>query len=310
MFIIVFFVVPLSFLAPLHAQVDIRDRLTPFIDNYTHLTEHTVQAYENLILKNEFLLAPELSNFLSDFTRSEYSKLLDKQFKSYVQDLPTLILIYKQKKTEVEQLIHQIEALYLNQLNIHFSHSVYFISALFNTDGFAFLTTDNHVAFALNFRVIHTYSKAQLKILLLHEFFHLIQNETQKINVKESQDSIGYRLIAEGFAVFASSVLAPEFKGNDGLYLMDATLPTEFNKYAQEIATALLNDWDQPQSQKDHYYFKGSKILDKPWPPRSGYAVGYYIAQKLSHTIPSKKLLSMDYEQLAPLVKAELRKFK
>lgn len=130
--------------------------------------------------------------------------------------------------------------------------------------------------------------------LFSHELFHVYHSQI----IKEQSEALYWALWEEGLATYVSRTLNPDLPENKICCLPDVSA---VRQVLPKIAGELLSKLDSTSQSDSARYFLGSQEnLDVP--ERSGYYVGYFIAQQLGK--------SRSLAGLARLQPAEVRKLE
>ena len=193
----------------------------------------------------------------------------------------------------------------MKQFNAELSFPLYLFSALIGTDG-CITEIDKGLGFALNFRRIQEYGEDELKIVIAHEFFHVYQHDLQKNENQGPRLERG--IFAEGWATYASSIISPGYP--DWKYISyskkDDQQYKEFQKYQKEIASEFLRLLNSDKYEDYRRFFNADVQYSKPWPPRSGYFLGYTVAKNLERKMKPKDIALMKYSEFQKILKGEL----
>lgn len=132
--------------------------------------------------------------------------------------------------------------------------------------------------------------KANLKILLPHEFFHLYDAEHAGVkNDGVMPDThITLPLYAEGLATYVSSVVSPGY--SDGQYLFQKNLGALPDSQLPKAARAFLADADvmtiNPEKHRvsrayKRWFYSSARKLQPGFPDRAGYWLGLHLIRRL-----------------------------
>ena len=117
-----------------------------------------------------------------------------------------------------------------------------------------------------------------LRVLFSHEYFHLYHNQVNPGFDAEPR-LIGHELWIEGLATYASSVIAGD---RDPVHLFyDPDLAKRYPGITRQIARVILERYDSTSKGDRIAYFQYGISPSAEIPSRSGYAVGYLVAQRV-----------------------------
>jgi hypothetical protein len=161
---------------------------------------------------------------------------------------------------------------------------------------------DGHPALVLGPDVIASYqSAAQLPVFLTHELFHRYHFAMAGFSDDlAEQDQLWRTLWAEGLATYASAQLNPERPLSDAWLL-----PRDLAERAAPLVPALVAELSPRLDAVDagmfgrFFEYGDASAQARGWPSRSGYYLGYLVAQRLAQRY--------SLQELAHLKGAELR---
>jgi hypothetical protein len=117
-----------------------------------------------------------------------------------------------------------------------------------------------------------------LRVLFSHEYFHLYHKQVNPGFDAEPR-LLGRELWIEGLATYASSVIADD---RDPVHLFyDPDLAKRYPGFTREVARVILERYDSTSKIDRMVYFRYGLSPSAEIPRRSGYAVGYLVAQRL-----------------------------
>ncbi|HEY1906893.1 MAG TPA: hypothetical protein VGG91_12675 [Myxococcaceae bacterium] len=141
-----------------------------------------------------------------------------------------------------------------------------------------------------------------LRPFLEHELFH-VHHEAL---LPDAPETVGQSLWEEGLATFVSDALNPGAT-HDEISVPDALIAAATPRIP-ELASRLLGHLDDPDSGPLYrQFFYGSLEATAEVPPRSGYLVGWKIAEAAGKTRSLAQLAAMTPAQSRALVEQELR---
>jgi|SRR5579863_1864082 len=138
--------------------------------------------------------------------------------------------------------------------------------------------------------------------LFSHELFHVYHEQI----IKQESDAIYWSLWEEGLATYVSRSLNPELPENKICCLPDVNA---VRPVLPKIAGELLMKLDSTsESDSARYFLGGRKNLDLP--ERSGYYVGYLIAQELGESRSLAELARLQPAAVRELEEDSLRRMQ
>jgi uncharacterized protein YjaZ len=261
---------PILFCLVASAQIQVVDHLSEFISRYEALPTKNQETVKDLILKNEQTHKSDFEEVYG-FDRADAGDAAEK----LITHFGALRSLHK----EFRALVFETETRYQKIFGIELTFPIQIWYSLGTSDGKT--TTLNKVdGFSINFR--YRYTAEELKIILAHEAFHLVQNTRYKND--PPSPLVEGTLIREGWATFASSLIFPGLP--DWKYLSyfkkDDAQFREFKKLDSEIRKSIAKDLDSNTWDVGKKYFSGDPKDSAPFPPRSGYYLGFMIAKHLA----------------------------
>jgi hypothetical protein len=171
-------------------------------------------------------------------------------------------------------------------------YTVYIAPTFGRMDG-AGRVVDGHPALVLGPDVIASYqTPAQLPVFLAHELFHRYHFTVAGFSDDLAERDLLWRsLWAEGLATYASARLNPDRPLADALLL-----PRDLAERAAPLVPALARTLEAKLDEVDPstfaLFFMGGDASAKArgWPARSGYYLGYLVAQRLAQRHPLPEL--------------------
>jgi hypothetical protein len=147
-------------------------------------------------------------------------------------------------------------------------------------------------------------TSASLPVFLSHELFHRYNFQAAGFSDDLAERDLIWRsLWAEGLATFVSARLNPSNPLSDAL-LFPKDLEARAKPFVPQMASELLAAADRVDPATFAKFFEvespGAKRLG--WPPRSGYFIGYLVAQDLGRRDSLSKLAHMQ----GPALRAEI----
>jgi hypothetical protein len=124
-----------------------------------------------------------------------------------------------------------------------------------------------------------------LRVFLSHELFHRYHYEVGGFSDDPAdRQEIWRALWAEGLATYASKVLTPGSSTGDAL-MLPKDLEARAGPMTRALATALLAAADRVDADVFRTYFTSGRadVTRRGLPWRSGYYIGYLVAERLAH---------------------------
>lgn len=149
--------------------------------------------------------------------------------------------------------------------------------------------------------------KAELTVLFSHELFHLYQSQFQpkgKPKNRQKGEVPLYELVwGEGLATYASKCLNPGIS-SEGIFL-GSTLEKDASPILAKLAKEILKNFDSGDTKVWQPFMAGAEGISEI-PGRSGYYVGYKVAEKLAKQASLKKLAQLKGQDLRKKMKKTL----
>lgn len=291
-----------------YAEIKIKDNVTPFISNYQHLTHKTPVNNKRFILDYEKAFQTSLSQIFYEGHRSTDDPEARQELNHYAAHLPELVAKYQQKIPEITEVIHEVDKKYQQLFDVKLKTKVYFYTTISQSDAVTTGGPNMGPIIALNLKTVADYSRDDLKILLAHEFFHVLQHQV-KLNIPDSE-KINENMFVEGWATYASSLVYPGlpdwkyisfFEKNNKQYL-------KFEADRPLIIKSILRDWNKSGHRSIQKYFMADIDASKPFEPRSGYYLGYVAAKRIASEQSPKAAALLTYDEYKRIIKPVLKK--
>jgi hypothetical protein len=149
-----------------------------------------------------------------------------------------------------------------------------------------------------------------LPVFFAHELFHRYHFQAAGFSDDLAERQPIWRALwAEGLASYASKVLTPGASESQALML-----PSDLAERAQpltpQLATVLLaaNDRIDPQIFRTYFTYGRADVAKRGLPWRSGYFIGYLVAEKLADRFSLGQLAHMKSDEAHGLIVAQLRR--
>ena len=140
----------------------------------------------------------------------------------------------------------------------------------------------------------------ELSPLVVHELFHVYHDEV----VPEDPGTIAWGLWQEGLATYVSRKLNPEV-AEEAVCCLPKIDPVKDE--LRRISIELLDNLDSKDQKVYARYFLGGQDIDIP--ARSGYYVGYRIAEEAGRTRALEELAELTPGEVRALEEETLRRF-
>jgi hypothetical protein len=292
-----------------YANIEVQDYTKQFIDGYKRLKTHSLNANKRYILHYETVTQPAISRIFFDGHPIPRDPRIDVCLRNYAANLPTIVKTYEQKAPEIEDITKEVQNRTQHLFGKEINAKVALATSVSETDAVTMGSDDGKKPIvALNMRVISQYSKDELKIVLSHELFHVLQHQIEKDH--SIAEPIAGNVYSEGWATYASSLVYPGFP--DWKYISYFTKNDEqFNRFQASrgaIIKNILHDWNSRQESKYDKYFSADPGASRPFEPRSGYYLGYMAAKAMAEKSSPVKVALIKYDDFKKQIKPLLRK--
>ena len=174
----------------------------------------------------------------------------------------------------------------------------------FNYDGATAALADDTPALMLGVPILaQAGDGVRDRVLFSHEYFHLYHDQVNRGFSAEPR-LLGHELWIEGLATYASSVIAGD---HDPVHVFfDADLARRYPGVAPQVARVMLERYGSTSKDDRSAYFRGGHRPSPEVPSRSGYAVGYLVAQRLGASRSLHDLAVLRGDELDRLVREAL----
>ncbi len=155
-------------------------------------------------------------------------------------------------------------------------------------------------------------NKISLRVFLSHELFHRYHYEVGGFSDDPAdRQAIWRALWAEGLATYASKVLTPGASTSEAL-MLPKDLEARAAPMTGQIAAALLAASDRIDADVFRTYFTsgGAEVTQRGLPWRSGYYIGYLVAERLAHRFSLAQLAHLRNGEAHRLVLETLRQLE
>lgn len=153
--------------------------------------------------------------------------------------------------------------------------------------------------FGVDFFAVEKGENADLTVLFSHEFFHLYHGQFHpelKNKLREKGEVPLFMLVwLEGLATYASQRLNPDVPLEE--IFLGQEITTEVIPKLPQLSKKIIDNFDNGSPDIWKPFLSATKISDDI-PPRSGYYVGYRIAEELGKKMSLRKLAELKGEDL------------
>jgi uncharacterized protein YjaZ len=276
-------VLALLFTSGAYADIKVEDYTKPFISGYKSAKNHSLHADKRYVVHYETVLHPKVCRIFFEGHSLPRDPRIDATLNDYAANLPSFVKEYEKKVPVIEKITKEVQDRTQKLFGKEIYANVVIAPSLSDTDAVTMGSSDDKRAtVALNMRVISKYSEEELKIVIAHELFHVLQHQLQKDHSNE--EPIAGNLFSEGWATYASSLVYPGY--SDWKYISYFTKNDhQFNKFESErkgIIKNILRDWNSKSDRKYDKYFSADLDASHPFEPRSGYYLGYMMAKAMA----------------------------
>lgn len=297
------------FIQAAQANIHVYDYTQEFVDGYHKLKHKNKYNNRKYLLHFELAAQPEISQIFFDGHPVPKDPRIEAILNDSANRLPEIIAAYEQKIPEVKAIVKEVEDRSQKLFGMKINANVVLSTSVSQTD--AVTTGDNtskYATVALNMREMMQYSKDDLRIVLAHELFHVLQHQ---IEVDHSaSDMIAGNLYSEGWATYASSLVYPGF--SDWKYISYFNKNDKqfkcFENSKKAIIHDMLHDWNSRNMRKFDKYFSADNYASHPFEPRSGYYIGYLAAKKMAENKPAVQVALIKYDEFKREIKPLLKK--
>jgi Putative zinc dependent peptidase (DUF5700) len=293
-----------------YANITVKDYTKGFVEGYKQLQKNDPATREKYVLNYELVKEPEVSRIFFDGHRIPRDPRIKISLHHYVKNLPELANAYQKKAPEIKSIASEVDERVQRIFGMKINAKILLSTSVSETDAVTMGSDDRHTypVVALNMREMVKYSKDELRIVLAHELFHVLQHQ---IEVDHSNtEMIAGNLYSEGWATYGSSLVYPGFA--DWKYISYFTKNNKqflrFEADRKEIIQHLLHDWNSKNERKYDKYFSANLDTSKPFEPRSGYYIGYLAAKTLAEKDPPVKVALIKYSDFKKQIKPLLKK--
>lgn len=291
-----------------YANIKIDDSTNQFIKGYQLLKIKNLPATKKYIIHYETVVKPSASRIFFDGMPLPRDPRIELTLNQYAKNLPSIIKQYQIKVPEIKAIVAEVQQRTQKLFGQEINANVILATSVSMTDAVTTGSNDNkYPTVALNLREVSNYSKDEIKIVLSHELFHVLQHQ---IEVDHSNNEpIAGNLYSEGWATYASSLVYPGYE--DWKYISYFTKNNhQFIKFEAEkpaIIKNILKDWNTKSERRSDKYFSADPFISKPFEPRSGYYIGYLAAKTLAKKSSPVQVALIKYDdyikQIKPLLK-------
>jgi hypothetical protein len=232
------------------------------------------------------------------------SKAFDEWFAKYRDRLVPHIDTVRALSETVATQLGEIDARFRRHFpDFHYDGDVYFIGSFGGFDGaLRTINGKRSLMFGLDLVAIIHGEGAKIEPIFDHELFHLYHHQFFH---SPDDGPVWAGLWEEGLATYVSRKMNPDASAKQIFGLPEST-PGRVRDNLSKVATAALHDVDSTDRDTYSKYFLGNKGDDVFPPGRSGYYIGYLIAERLGKTRSLKELAKMQPKEVRAAVGREL----
>lgn len=290
------------------ANITVHDYTAEFNQGYERLPKKDLAHLKKYILHFELVTEPQVSSIFFDGHPVPKHPRVEATLNQYAKNLAHYTTEYRQKLPEVKAIVAEVQQRTQKLFGIEINADVLLSTSVSETDAVTTGSADMKQAIvALNMREMSQYSKDELRIVLAHELFHVLQHQIEKDH--SNSEMIAGNIYSEGWATYASSLVYPGFP--DWKYISYFTRSDrQFKKFEadrKQIIHNVLADWNSHNELKYDKYFSANPDASHPFEPRSGYYLGYMAAKRLAEQVNPVQVALIKYDdyrkQIKPLLK-------
>lgn len=290
------------------ADVVVHDYLTKFNAGYRHLQNKDLKHSRDYILRYELVTEPRVSSIFFDGHPVPRDPRIEVLLNKYAQELPKYTVLYDQKVPEVKQIVSEVQERTQKLFGMKINADVLLSTSVSETDAVTTGGPDMTPIVALNMHEMSRYSKDELRIVLAHELFHVLQHQIERDH--SNSEMIAGNIYSEGWATYASSLVYPGYP--DWKYISyfnrDSHQFDKFQADRKDIIKQILADWNSHRESKYDKYFSANPDASHPFEPRSGYYIGYMAAKEMAQTNSPVKVALIKYDDYRKQIKPLLKK--
>lgn len=317
-------VVGLLFITQAHSRVRVIDHTIPLRNELSKLKNPSLEQIKQLVIDNEERFRKEnLNIFFKDqknqrkwvgaFEKGDYSRW-NQAYAAGITNVPRDL---EDVKTNLDQYEYAVGVIKKNagimdrRLSRLFGKSLdlnlYMTSAIAPTNALLCRTEKGTKDLCFNLFVTANLKPYEIQILLAHELYHLYESYVLNASIRDddlihvADSKILRKIYSEGWATYASSVLIPGKNESDYLF-QDVGV---FDQHKKVIYKKLLKYLDSNSDKVVARYVVGRSKKDG-LPIRSGYYVGFRMAQELAKTIGSGKVMRINYLEFVVVARKTL----
>ncbi len=180
---------------------------------------------------------------------------------------------------------------------------IYFLASARGFDG-AVREIDGKPALMFGIDVIaRVHGTDDLPAFFEHELFHRYHAQA----IGEGKDELWFHLWEEGLATYVSHALNPAVSESK-IFGIPPDLAEQARPNVKQIAAEMLKKTDSTSDDVNRRYFLGGSSAPTDIPVRSGYYVGYVIAENTAKTKSLIQLAHLHGPELHQIVLSELKK--
>jgi len=232
----------------------------------------------------------------------EFAKWFGKYHDRLVPHIDTVRVLSKTVATQ----LGDIDARFRREFpDFHYDGDVYFIGSFGGFDGaLRTMNGKRSLMFGLDMLAIIHGEGAKVEPIFDHELFHLYHHQF----FHDPEDApVWTQLWKEGLATYVSRKMNPDATAMQ-IYGLPESTPGRVRENLPKVAAAVLADMDKTDRETYSKYFFGNKAEDAFPPGRSGYYVGYLVAEVLGKTRSLQQLAKMRPDEVHTAIRTELER--
>jgi uncharacterized protein YjaZ len=305
--IILFPMITFLLITTAYADINVRDYTKPFINGFYHLKNKNKESYKKYILHYELVSQPKVCSIFFNGHPIPRDPRIEMMLNNYAASLPQLVHQYERKVPEIKSIVREVQDRTQRLFGMKINANVVLSTSVSPTDAVTTGSDGSIPMVAINLREMVQYSKDDLRIVLAHELFHVLQHQIERDHT--NSEMIAGNLYSEGWATYASSLVYPGF--SDWKYISyftrDNSQFLKFEAKRKAIINDLLHDWNSHNGRKFAKYFSADTSASRPFEPRSGYYIGYMAAKKMAEKKPPIQVALIKYKDFKKEIKPLLR---
>lgn len=291
------------------ANVVVHDYTKEFNNGYRHLKNKDLGHVRRYILHYELVREPRVCSIFFDGHPVPKDPRIEVLLEKYAKELPQYTALYDKKVPEIKEIVAEVQERTQKLFGVNINADVLLSTSVSQTDAVTTGGPDlKNAIVALNMHEMSQYSKDELRIVLAHELFHVLQHQIEKDH--SNSEMIAGNIYSEGWATYASSLVYPGYP--DWKYISyfnkDSRQFQKFQADRKNIIKQVLADWNSHKESKYDKYFSADPDASHPFEPRSGYYIGYIAAKEMAQKSSPVKVALIKYDDYRKQIKPLLKK--